>query len=59
MPAAFRAGSTPRRLHDEGEAAIGASAVMITGIGRPGSTFCVAALNALQNLTVQAAPTER
>ena len=23
--------------------------VMITGIGRPGSTFCVAALNALQN----------
>jgi len=22
---------------------------MITGIGRPGSTFCVAALNALQN----------
>ncbi len=24
-------------------------AVMITGIGRPGSSFCVAALNALQN----------
>ena len=32
-------------LHCEGK-------VIITGIGKPGSTFCVAALNSLQNAII-------